>query len=72
MGGIFIKLLILSGNTGGGHNSAANAIKDVFESHNVPCDIRDSLAFWGKLQSDIISDGHVFIYKNTPKGNFYT
>lgn len=67
MGGIFIKLLILSGNTGGGHNSAANAIKDVFESHNVPCDIRDSLAFWGKLQSDIISDGHVFIYKNTPK-----
>lgn len=59
--------MILSGNTGGGHNSAANAVKDVFESNNIACDIRDSLAFWGKLQSDIISDGHVFIYKNTPK-----
>lgn len=66
-GGIFIKLLILSGNTGGGHNSAANAVKDIFENNGIYCDIRDSLAFWGELQSDIISGGHVFIYKNTPK-----
>lgn len=66
-GGIFIKLLILSGNTGGGHNSAANAVKDIFENNGISSDIRDSLAFWGELQSDIISGGHVFIYKNTPK-----
>ena len=62
-----MQILILSGNTGGGHNSAAMAVKDYFELEGSVCDIRDSLAFWGELQSDIISNGHVFIYKKTPK-----
>lgn len=62
-----MQILILSGNTGGGHNSAALAIKDYFELEGSFCDIRDSLAFWGELQSDIISNGHVLLYKKTPK-----
>lgn len=62
-----MQVLILSGNTGGGHNSAAMAVKDFFTAKGCNCEIRDSIAFWGSLQSDIISNGHIFIYKNTPK-----
>lgn len=62
-----MKVLILSCNTGQGHNSAAGAIKDYFEERGVFCDIKDALAFWSPKNSKIISKGHVFIYRNLPK-----
>ncbi len=62
-----MRILILSANTGGGHNSAANAVKDYFENHGVACDIKDSLAYWGENKSKVISNGHIFIYKKAPK-----
>ena len=62
-----MNILILSCNTGQGHNSAANAIKDYFEARNVSCDIKDALAYWSPKNSEIISKGHVFIYRNLPK-----
>ena len=62
-----MKVLLLSCNTGGGHNSAALAIKDCFESLNVECNIKDSLAYGSAKSSKIISGGHVFIYRNMPK-----
>jgi processive 1,2-diacylglycerol beta-glucosyltransferase len=61
-----MKVLILSCNTGEGHNSAARAIKEYFESQGVSCDIRDALAFLSEEASRLISKGHVFIYKNAP------
>lgn len=62
-----MNVLILSCNTGQGHNSAANAIKDYFECRGVSCDVKDSLAYWSPTNSQIISKGHVFIYRNLPK-----
>ncbi len=62
-----MNVLILSCNTGQGHNSAAKAISDYFESRGVSCDIKDALAFWSPVNSDIISKGHIFIYRNLPK-----
>ena len=61
-----MKILILSCNTGGGHNSAAAAIKEYFDSKDVYCEIQDALAFDSRLKSEIISKGHVMLYKKAP------
>lgn len=62
-----MRLLILSCNTGQGHNSAAKAIKDYFELNGDSCDIKDALAYWSPEKSKMISRGHVFIYRRLPK-----
>ena len=63
-----MRVLILSCNTGEGHNSAARAIKEYFEGQDVErCDIRDALSFLSPEASKFISKGHVFVYKNTPQ-----
>ena len=60
-------MLILSCNTGEGHNSAAKAIKEQFIKQNADCDIKDALSFWSPEKSKLISKGHVFIYRRLPK-----
>lgn len=62
-----MRLLILSCNTGEGHNSAAKAIKERFVNGGWQCDIKDALAFWSPEKSKLISKGHVFIYRKMPK-----
>ena len=62
-----MKILILTCNTGGGHNSAALAIKSYFDKINVGCDISDFLGFGFDIANNIICNGHVFIYKHAPK-----
>ena len=61
-----MNVLILSCNTGAGHNTAATALKNHFLSLNIPCEMADSLAHISKPASHIISDGHVFIYRKLP------
>ncbi len=61
-----MKTLILSCNTGEGHNSCARAIKEYYESVGEICNIEDSLAFVSKRVSDIISKWHVRIYRRVP------
>lgn len=61
-----MRTLILSCNTGEGHNSAAKAIKDYFKQKNINSDIMDALAFWSPEKSKLISKGHVFLYRNLP------
>ena len=61
-----MKILILSCNTGGGHNSAAAAIKEYFDSKDIYSEIQDALAFDSRLKSDIISKGHIMLYKKAP------
>ena len=61
-----MKFLILSCNTGGGHNSAAAAIKEYFDSREIVCEIQDALAFDSRLKSEIISRGHILLYKKAP------
>ena len=40
-----MRILLLSGNTGEGHNSAAKALKEYFEEKGCHCDIHDGLQY---------------------------
>ena len=62
-----MKVLILSCNTGGGHNSAAAAISEYFEKMGSRCDIVNALDFLPKARAELISRGHVLAYKYAPK-----
>ena len=62
-----MKVLILSCNTGAGHNACARAIQEELTERRLPCDIRDALAFVSKDVSNLISQGHVWLYKNIPQ-----
>ena len=62
-----MNILILSCNTGQGHNSAAAAVLEAFEKKGHTAKIENTLLFLSKIYDDIISDGHIFIYKNFPK-----
>lgn len=61
-----IKALILSCNTGEGHNSVAKAIKQCFDAAGEQCDIIDSLALIDEKVSELMSKGHVFMYRHIP------
>lgn len=61
-----MKTLVLSCNTGEGHNSCANAIKETFESYGEECRIEDSLKFISEKTSEFISGWHVRIYRYIP------
>ncbi len=62
-----MKTLILTCNTGEGHNSTAEAVKQVFDAHGQTCDRADTLAFLSHIVSQIISGWHVRIYRYIPK-----
>lgn len=62
-----MRVLILSCNTGEGHNSAAKALNEVFQDRGVICEIADALAFWSVNKSKMISKGHTFVYRKMPK-----
>lgn len=61
-----MKVLILSCNTGEGHNSCAKAIKDCFDTHGCECTVEDAMAYVSPAFSRLISVGHVFIYRHIP------
>jgi len=62
-----MKYLVLSCNTGEGHNSAARAVADSFSEKGIECVIEDALAFWSPEKSKVISKGHIFLYRCLPK-----
>lgn len=62
-----MRILILSCNTGEGHNSAAYAVADSFKYNGIECDVLDALSFWSPEKSRIISKGHIFLYRRMPK-----
>lgn len=61
-----MKTLILSCNTGEGHNSCAGAIKEYFESRKEECTVTDGLSFISQATSEVLSRGHSYIYKHMP------
>lgn len=61
-----MRVLILTCNTGEGHNSAARAIKEAFDEKKIYCEIADSLAFLSPKASNFISKWHVRLYKKAP------
>lgn len=62
-----MQTLILSCNTGAGHNSCALAIQEVYHEHGEPCRITDALQFISKRASRFISNWHTRIYLHAPR-----
>ena len=60
------RILILSCNTGEGHNSCAAALKEAFDRRNVSCDVEDGLRFVSPAVSKLVSKAHVWIYRHAP------
>lgn len=61
-----MRALILTCNTGGGHNSAAASLKEAFEKAGWGCDITDALKFISKRMTQIMSSGHNWMYRHAP------
>ena len=61
-----MNTLILSCNTGQGHNSCAAAIKGYYDHLGQPCAVEDALAFISEGISAFISWGHSTVYRRLP------
>ena len=61
-----MRILILSCNTGEGHNSCAKALKETFDSKGHYCIIEDALSFISQTTSKVMSKGHTFVYRHLP------
>lgn len=62
-----MRTLILTCNTGEGHNSTATAIEDVFAAHGESCGRADTLGFLSPLMSRAVCKAHTRIYQYMPK-----
>lgn len=61
-----MRVLILSCNTGEGHNSCGKAIRDAFQAKGIACEMVDALRFVSPSFSKIMSWGHTRIYRYAP------
>lgn len=61
-----MNVLILSCNTGQGHNSAALAVYENLCSHNITCEFMDALLFAGKRTSNAVSKTYINVASKTP------
>lgn len=62
-----MRILLLSANTGEGHNSTAKAIMEILESQEIICDLRDTLACLSPRFSKFVCNWHTRLYKYAPK-----
>lgn len=61
-----MRVLILSCNTGEGHNSCGKAIQEAFLDKQIPCEMEDALRFISDGVSSFISFGFVRVYRHFP------
>ena len=61
-----MRILIMSDNTGEGHNYCAKAIKEYFELQGDSCTIVDSLRFISRPVSTAVSEGFTCMYRHFP------
>lgn len=61
------KVLILSCNTGEGHNSCAKAVQEAFSERGMECIVEDALGFISPRISRLISHMHVWVYRKHPR-----
>ena len=66
-----MKVLILSATTGGGHMTAANALKDYIKSKDSGADVLiiDTLQYVSPFVNKAVTSGYIYMVRNTP--NFY-
>lgn len=62
-----MKALILTCNTGQGHNSVTRAVAQAFSLHDIQCDSVDSLSFISEYASQVIGNWHTRLYRYLPK-----
>lgn len=62
-----MRVLILSCNTGGGHNACGEAIRQAFEAAGDICMSADALQFTSNKLSKFVSWGHTTMYRRIPK-----
>lgn len=62
-----MKMIMLSCNTGEGHNSTAKAVFDVLEKRGIQCDMVDVLACLSPGFSKFVCRWHARLYKYAPK-----
>ena len=62
-----MRVLILSANTGGGHNSTAAALAEQLAKMNVGYEIVDALSMISEKVSGFISWGHSYVYRKLPR-----
>lgn len=62
-----MNILILSCNTGQGHNSVAHAIAETLDARGHSWELEDALGFISHTVSKVISRGHSFIYCHCPE-----
>ncbi len=61
-----MKVLILSCNTGQGHNSAGRAVEEELMRRGIPCEMRDALSFAKGKASRTISGAYVGVATKAP------
>ncbi len=61
-----MKTLILSCNTGQGHNSAGRALLEEFTRRGLPCEMKDALAYGRPRTSELVSEGYVRMTQYAP------
>lgn len=69
IGVIKLKVLVLTCNTGGGHNSCAHYIQTEFNDYNIECDIKDYMEIVGTKASNIAEK--VYLDSTKGKGNVF-
>lgn len=61
-----MQVLLLSCNTGEGHNACAKAIAETFAAHGDGCVVRDALRFISGTTSRFITKSDIFLYRRIP------
>lgn len=61
-----MKILILSSSTGAGHDSCANAVKEVFDKNNEICNVEEVLKYISGGVATVITKGHTLMYRHFP------
>ncbi len=56
-----MKVLILSITTGGGHNSAAGALREYFLQNGAQCEVLDAFGYISPTIANSINKGHLFV-----------
>ena len=64
-----MKTLVLTCNTGEGHNACAKALQEAWAAAGEPCEVADALTFLSKELSAVISRAHVQMYRHLPALN---
>ena len=61
-----MNILILTCNTGGGHNAVAAALTEEFRRRGADCTVLDGLSFISQKASKFVSRWHTRLYRHHP------